>query len=614
MRFEARHRTKGGKDVAVDVSTYGVRFGDVEIMCSYSRDITERKQAEEELRESEERYRSLVELSPDAIVVHRDGRFVFANSAAARLFGADQASDLIGRSNLDLVHPDFRDLARKRTEQVMGGRAAADMEMKRIRLDGTEFWSEARGGKVTFQGEPAVLGIIRDITERKRAERALRATEERLRAVATNAPIVLWAVDRDGKVTLSEGKGLEAVDLEPGELVGKSVFDFPEERVHLARALAGEEFAEEIIIGDKVYQTFYGPLSRPNGNIEGVMGVDVDITERKRAEGALIAAKEQAEIASRAKSEFLANTSHELRTPLNAIIGFAEMMAGGYAGKLSAKQAEYVSDIRESGAGLLEIINDILDLTKIESGRARLAEENLEVAPTVASAVRLIRSRADDGGLRLDADVPENLPPLRADGPMVKRILLNLLTNAVKFTPPGGEVTVSASVDEDGALRLSVNDTGIGISAEDLPKVVEPFGQVDSTLSRRYPGTGAWAFTGKDNVRVAWRHPRTRERAGHGHDGDGAFPARAGPRHRRAPPCRERFATDVAAPSGRSAAAVSQTIGGLPDPGDGSYPLRTGEVAVRQRDGCHSRCSFWSFYEIFTRAGQLTMVGWHWDA
>ena len=221
-----------------------------------------------------------------------------------------------------------------------------------------------------------------------------------------------------------------------------------------------------------MYQTFYGPLRSPNGDFEGVMGVDVDITERKRAEDALIDAKEEAELASRAKSEFLANTSHELRTPLNAIIGFAEMMAGGYVGKLSAKQAEYVSDIRESGGGLLEIINDILDLTKIESGHERLSEANLEVGRAVASAVRLIRSRADDGGLRLDVDAPENLPLLRADPRMVKRILLNLLTNAVKFTPPGGEVALSASVDEDGALRFSVRDTGIGISAEDLPKVV----------------------------------------------------------------------------------------------------------------------------------------------
>lgn len=166
------------------------------------------------------------------------------------------------------------------------------------------------------------------------------------------------------------------------------------------------------------------------------------------------------------------------------------MLVGGYVGKLDAKQAEYVGDIRESGAALLEIINDILDLTRIESGASPLTEDILKVAPTVTAAVRLIRSRADAGGVRLTADAPEDLPLLRADPRMVKRILLNLLSNAVKFTPPGGEVTLSASIDCVGALVIEVRDTGIGISAEDLPKVMEPFGQVDSALNRRNRGTG----------------------------------------------------------------------------------------------------------------------------
>ena len=189
-----------------------------------------------------------------------------------------------------------------------------------------------------------VIGVDFDVTELKRAERELRDTEERRRAVATTAPIVLWAIDRDGKVTLSEGKGLEGIGHEPGDLVGRSALSFAKDGIHLPRALAGEEFSEVTSVGDKVYQTYYGPLRNPGGDIEGVMGVDVDITDRMRAEEALIVAKEEAEFGSRAKSEFLANTSHELRTPLNAIIGFTEMLAGGYVGQLSARQAEYVRD------------------------------------------------------------------------------------------------------------------------------------------------------------------------------------------------------------------------------------------------------------------------------
>ncbi len=246
-----------------------------------------------------------------------------------------------------------------------------------------------------------------------------------------------------------------------------------------ARRKDGSVFAMELAVAEMAI-----------GGQRKFIGSMRDVTERKRADTALIAAKQEAEFASRAKSEFLANTSHELRTPLNAIIGFTDMMAGGYVGELNARQTDYVSDIQTSGHALLEIINDILDLTKIESGQVTLAEDIVEVASAVQAAVRMIRERASDGRLRLGTDVPDELPLLRADVRMVKRILLNLLSNAVKFTPAGGEVTLDVSVDEDGALRFRVRDNGIGIGEEDLRTVMEPFVQVDSTLSRHYRGTG----------------------------------------------------------------------------------------------------------------------------
>ena len=200
--------------------------------------------------------------------------------------------------------------------------------------------------------------------------------------------------------------------------------------------------------------------------------------------------RKKAQLASQAKSEFLANVSHELRTPLNAIIGFAEMLGSGYAGRLAPKQLEYVLDIGNSGGHLLELINDILDVSKIEAGKIRMYVDEVDIALTIRAAVRLVRERAHLAGVELATSASRSLPMLRADERMVKRILLNLRSNAVKFTPEGGTVSVTAGIGEDGCFQLTVRDTGIGIAEEHLATVMEPFGQVESNLNKTYEGTG----------------------------------------------------------------------------------------------------------------------------
>jgi signal transduction histidine kinase len=213
--------------------------------------------------------------------------------------------------------------------------------------------------------------------------------------------------------------------------------------------------------------------------------------ERKRSSLQMLEAKERAELASRSKSEFLANLSHELRTPLNAIIGFAEVMEAEVMGPLGVpRYRDYARDIRNSGVHLLEIINDILDLSKIEAGKVQMHEDTVALSRVVQSCVTLIHERTKLAQVSLVCDVADDLPQIHADERKLKQVLLNLLSNAVKFTPAGGTVSVFARRVASGEIEIAVADTGIGMAEADIPKALTPFMQIDNSLSRKFGGTG----------------------------------------------------------------------------------------------------------------------------
>ncbi len=223
----------------------------------------------------------------------------------------------------------------------------------------------------------------------------------------------------------------------------------------------------------------------------GVVAISTDVTELKGRELALLEAMEQTELANRAKSEFLANMSHELRTPLNAVIGFSEMISAEMFGPLGhPRYKEYAEDIHASGTHLLDIINELLDLSKIEAGKHEIEECDLIAAEVVDSAVRLVKDRAVAAAVELSSCVADRLPGLRADERAVKQILLNLLSNAIKFTPAGGKVTVSVGLDAERRFVLSVSDTGIGIAEKDIGQALAPFGQIETALTRSHKGSG----------------------------------------------------------------------------------------------------------------------------
>ncbi|GGF21272.1 hypothetical protein GCM10011611_29220 [Aliidongia dinghuensis] len=330
--------------------------------------------------------------------------------------------------------------------------------------------------------------------------------EERLRNAldALSEGFLLW--DSEDRLVLCNDAA-HRLDPDPGSKVefGQSFPELLDDRIErgLIPAAVGREeeyraarLAAHLSPGQPVeFETADGKILRVSERRTtegGIVTLRSDVTAQRHMERALIEARQAAEAASRAKSEFLANMSHELRTPLNAVIGFAELIHGEMLGGDSAaysRYREYAGDIRDSGSHLLGLINDILDFSKTEAGELHLIQDPVDLREVVESAVRMLAPRAERAGILLNTRVPPNLPLVMGDGMRLRQVLLNLMSNAIKYTPTAGHVSVSVEATETG-VQLKVVDTGIGIAPEDMSTVLEPFRQVDNDLNRRNPGTG----------------------------------------------------------------------------------------------------------------------------
>jgi len=349
------------------------------------------------------------------------------------------------------------------------------------------------------------VSVFSDITARKRAQLRLRQAEAKYRQIFDNVHEGIIQVTPEGRI-LSVNKAGAAVFgyaspeamLREVTNVGTQLYLQDSRRRELAEHLDRHGFTRDfrsqmrrrdgsVIWVSKTLRR----VADDRGNTVMIEGMFRDVSTQRRAEEALMQAKEQAEAANRAKSDFLANMSHELRTPLNAILGFSQILSEGMLGPLgNSKYTEYCRDILASGRHLLALINDILDMAKVEAGKMALDEEWFDLEDSIDGALLLVRERAMQNGITIAKALPSPPPMVWGDTRRLRQVWINLLTNAVKFTGRDGRVDVNVSVSEDGRIAIAVSDTGIGIAATDIERVLQPFNQVANALSRGHEGTG----------------------------------------------------------------------------------------------------------------------------
>ena len=470
--------------------------------------IGENDQINETLRVNEREFRTMIDRVSDVIFeTNALGSISFVNQSWLGLTGFDKR-DTLTKSIFDFIHESDRNTLQTQFNAVLSGEESSRRHEVRIirKIGGFRMVEVAlRSLRKTGYATIRVVGTMTDISERRKAEAALREAEQKYRAIVENSVAGIFQCSSDGRYINVNPAFAHVMGFDtPAEVVATvqnikhEIYVDPNmwERFCETLNIMGAITDHEVQVKRKDNRVIWiaknaRAVYDENGSILYYDGVIEDITRRKEAETELLGAKEQADMANRAKSEFLANMSHELRTPLNAIIGFSEIIKDQMFGDVGqAEYVEYSKDIHDSGNHLLELINDILDVSKIEAGKRELNESIVDLARVGAAAIRLVKPRSDANHLKLENELPPNLPSIRGEELAIKQIIVNLFSNAVKFTPEKGKISLHADFAENGDLLIGVQDTGIGIRKEDIPKVLVPFGQIDSALSRRYSGTG----------------------------------------------------------------------------------------------------------------------------
>ena len=477
--------------------------GRVQAVAGSTRDVTERCHAEGFVRESEDRLRKIFEHAATGIAITDiQGRFVECNPAYCRTTGYD-AETLAQCSLSMLLHLDDRaENLRLMRELISGKLASFEIENRYIKRDGSVVWVHKFSSLLRddTRGMTHVIELVTDITERKKVESQLRASEEFSRSVMDASADCIKIINLDGTLHSVNATGLSLMELESStKLRGHHWSQFwpddvkPDVHAALERARKGQScrftgFRPTAKGNPKWWDVQVSPVKDNQGKVLRLLTVSRDITERKEFEEQLQTAQHLAESANRAKSDFLANMSHEIRTPMTAILGYSDLIASRLQ---DPDDLQCIETIRTNGRFLVEIINDILDLSKIEADKMELALERVSPEVIISDVISLLDMRAREKKIDLSASVDSELPEtIQTDPVRLRQILLNLLGNAIKFTELGSVRLVARFDAQRARLLFDIVDTGIGIQPEHLPKLFQPFTQADASVTRNHGGTG----------------------------------------------------------------------------------------------------------------------------
>ncbi|MBM3483822.1 MAG: PAS domain S-box protein [Alphaproteobacteria bacterium] len=480
--------------------------GAVSAIVSTETDITALRQAEQKVSESERLFRAVFETAGVGIAMYgaKDRRLISCNPTYARILGY-KPDELTGRSFLDLTHSDDRkqqvELA---SQQELGAIGGFELEKRYLRKDGGIVWGRISVSMVRDEkGDPlCTVGILTDLTDRHAAEERLQQSEHQLRLITDSVPVLITYCDAEGRYRFINREYEEWSGKSRPEVIGKTVREnlgeanFAKVKPFIDAVLTGcpQHFETEIQfpkVGKRAVSCSYVPHLDEAGGVIGYFVVVSDISTRMEQERLLRKAKEEAEEISRAKSSFLATMSHELRTPLNAIIGFSEMIRDQVLGPIGTdRYKDYASDIHLSGEHLLDLINSILDLARIEAGRFEIDRVPTDLCAVARVAIPIMRGHATAGGLDFVIELPDRPALVIGDPVRLRQVMINLLSNAIKFTPPKGMVRLTIAHRTGSRIEFSVSDTGIGMREDEIPKALELFGQIDNRMTRRYQGAG----------------------------------------------------------------------------------------------------------------------------